>query len=54
MEWKYLQIIEITENWQLITSDAEIFRVTHLSVPIEKDYIKAVIAQASQENDYYI
>jgi hypothetical protein len=52
MKWHNLGIFTLTNEWQLTTPiKAELFRITHLSTPIEKDYIKSLIAQGFEEGE---
>lgn len=52
MDWELLGNFTLTEEWQLTTLiKAELFRVTHLSVPIKQDYVKAVIAQGFKDDE---
>ncbi|BBD66330.1 hypothetical protein NIES4072_64010 [Nostoc commune NIES-4072] len=49
--WSSLGIFSVEEHWKLTTTTkAELIRITHLSVPIRQDYVKAVIAQGFQED----
>lgn len=51
MNWQPLGNFTLTEEWQLsIPIKAELFRVTHLSVPLKQDYVKAVIAQGFKDD----
>lgn len=53
--WESLGNFTINEEWQLtLPVNAEIFRITHLSVPIKQEYIKAVVAQGFQDDDTII
>ena len=51
--WQSLGSFTLNEEWQLtlpVPVNAEIFRITHLSVPAKQDYVKAVIAQGFQDD----
>lgn len=51
MVWQDLGIFTLNQEWQSTAPiSGELFRVTHLSVPIKQDYVKAVIAQGFQDD----
>lgn len=51
MSWEPLGTFSVLENWTFTNfTKAELIRVTHLSVPIRQDYVKAVIASGFQDD----
>lgn len=51
MNWQTLGEFILNEEWQFSElTQMELFRITHLSCPIEKDYILGVLAQAFEIN----
>ena len=50
-KWKYLGRFRLENNWVLLpTIESEIFRVTHIPIDIEGEYLKAIIAVGVEEN----
>lgn len=52
MNWQTLGEFTLIEDWQLtVPTQKEIFRVTHLSYPINKDYVLALVAQVFEVDE---